>query len=78
MPLLQAMRMRPTVAKVAMMRNPSARPKTSRTLDRGMYMAADMQAATTKMTFNSECESKALVAYGSKLERIEDWKALTK
>jgi hypothetical protein len=47
-------------------------------LDRGIYVAADMQAATTKITFKSECVSNSLMAYGSRLDRIEDWKALTK
>jgi len=78
MPLLLAIKIRPSVAKQAMIRKPSARPKTSRILDRGMYVAADIQAETTGMTFRSECVSKSLVTNGSRLLRIADWKALTK
>ena len=69
---------RPRVAKLAMMRKPSARPQRSRILDKGINTAAEMELATTWMTLISEWDSKSLVTKGSKLPRMADCRALTR
>lgn len=53
--LLQvAIRIKPKVENTVIIRYPSARPQTSITLAKGMYVAADMASATMGMTFRSE------------------------
>ena len=37
-----------------------------------IYVAADMAFATIYMTFNSACDSKALVTNGRRLYKIDD------
>lgn len=62
MPLLAAVRIRPSVAKTTMTTKPCGRPQISSSLATGMNMAAVMALETTGITLSSEWPAKSLMA----------------